>query len=115
MSDLTPFTYRASLDRVIDGDTVDLHIDLGFRLTAHMRIRLTGVDTPERGHPDWDRATRLTEEWMAKTIWHRPDDTLHLIVVAGRESGSFDRGLGTSWDYTGACLNQLLRDEGWPS
>jgi micrococcal nuclease len=41
------FTYKAELLRVVDGDTVDLKVDLGFDIFIHMRFRLFGVDTPE--------------------------------------------------------------------
>ena len=41
------FTYKAELLRVVDGDTVDLKVDLRFDIFIHMRFRLFGVDTPE--------------------------------------------------------------------
>lgn len=41
------FTYKAELLRVVDGDTLDLKVDLGFDIFTHMRFRLFGVDTPE--------------------------------------------------------------------
>ena len=41
------FTYKCKVDRVVDGDTVDLIIDLGFSTFVKKRIRLLGVDTPE--------------------------------------------------------------------
>ena len=41
------YTYKAKLDRVVDGDTIDANIDLGFDITIHKRIRLAGIDTPE--------------------------------------------------------------------
>ena len=42
------YEYRAKLLRVIDGDTVDVDIDLGFGVWMHKeRIRLYGIDTPE--------------------------------------------------------------------
>lgn len=43
------YEYRASVIRVIDGDTVDLRIDLGFEVGLNMRVRLAGIDAPERG------------------------------------------------------------------
>lgn len=115
---MKPFTYRARLDRVIDGDTVDLFIDLGFRLYAHMRIRLEGVDTPERGEDDYDRATAIVEDWMTETIASTLDSEWHLVVATGRESGSFDRWLGTIWaaEIPGApSLNTVLAAHGWSS
>ena len=43
------YEYKATLDRVVDGDTVDLNIDLGFDVWLHeMRVRLHHVDTPEK-------------------------------------------------------------------
>ena len=41
------YTYKAKLDRVVDGDTVDAYIDLGFDISVHKRIRLAGIDSPE--------------------------------------------------------------------
>jgi len=41
------FTFQARLDRVIDGDTMDLVVDLGFRTRKTIRVRVTGVDTDE--------------------------------------------------------------------
>ena len=40
------YRYRAELDRVVDGDTLDVVIDLGFYIRIKERIRLEGVDTP---------------------------------------------------------------------
>ena len=41
------YLYRAKVDRIIDGDTFDVTIDLGFRITTYQRLRLAFVDTPE--------------------------------------------------------------------
>lgn len=41
------YTYKASLMRVVDGDTCDLAVDVGFHMTATLRFRLLGIDTPE--------------------------------------------------------------------
>jgi micrococcal nuclease len=41
------YIYKASLIRVVDGDTVDLIIDLGFDTSRHERFRLYGIDAPE--------------------------------------------------------------------
>ncbi|AUR83064.1 nuclease [Vibrio phage 1.031.O._10N.261.46.F8] len=44
----TLYTYRlVSIDRVVDGDTIDAVVDLGFDVMKKVRIRLLGVDTPE--------------------------------------------------------------------
>ena len=41
------YEYKASLDRVIDGDTIDVVVDLGFYTRIKERLRLAGIDTPE--------------------------------------------------------------------
>lgn len=45
---MTPYTFRlASVARVVDGDTIDLDLDLGFSITLRQRVRLIGIDAPE--------------------------------------------------------------------
>ena len=51
------YEYKATVDRVVDGDTVDFIVDLGFSVKIKIRGRLAGVDTPERGQPDFLTAT----------------------------------------------------------
>lgn len=41
------YEYKASLDRVIDGDTIDVVVDLGFYTKVKERLRLAGIDAPE--------------------------------------------------------------------
>lgn len=41
------WNYRASVIRVVDGDTVDIKVDLGFDILTNMRVRVLGIDTPE--------------------------------------------------------------------
>ena len=59
------YEYKAKVDRVVDGDTVDFIVDLGFNVQMKIRGRLAGVDTPERGHEQWafagEECTRLLE------------------------------------------------------
>ena len=65
------YRYRAKLVRCVDGDTADIEVDLGFYMTAKIRGRLTGVDTPERGKPDYKKdATKNKQNqagWVPKT------------------------------------------------
>ena len=55
------YIYRAKCVRVVDGDTVDLIIDLGFRMTTYQRIRLLGVDTPELNDTDVSKREEAKE------------------------------------------------------
>lgn len=55
------YVFKAFCTKVVDGDTVDLTIDMGFRNTTEQRIRLSGIDTPERGEPGWAEARHFLE------------------------------------------------------
>lgn len=68
---MQPFTYRVRrVHRVVDGDTVDLEIDLGFYQFAVLRFRLLGVDTPEKygryASPEGQVATDFAEAWLTE-------------------------------------------------
>jgi micrococcal nuclease len=52
------YTYKADVIRVIDGDTVDARIDLGFDTWKKIRIRFYGIDTPESRTTDSEEKTR---------------------------------------------------------
>lgn len=59
------YDYAVTVHRVVDGDTIDLEVDVGFYLTTVIRVRLLGVDTPERGQAGWADATAFTTRWLA--------------------------------------------------
>ncbi len=50
------YEYRAHCTKVVDGDTIDVTVDLGFDVLHKMRLRLAGVNTPERGQPGYTEA-----------------------------------------------------------
>lgn len=66
-----PYIYRIkSIGRVVDGDTIDASIDLGFDISLEKRIRLAGVDTPESRTTDLkEKAMGLeSKEWLKKKL-----------------------------------------------
>jgi micrococcal nuclease len=76
------YTYRVKLVRVIDGDTIDAEIDLGFNVMMRQRIRLYGISTPathtkdleekERGLASKQRLTELLpKEFIVETILNK--------------------------------------------
>ena len=71
------YEYEAEVDRVIDGDTIDFMVDLGFNVHIKIRTRLLGVNTPERGHEDFALAT---ETCWPTTVLHREKKGLLLVV-----------------------------------
>ena len=50
------YNYKAEVYNVVDGDTVDVMVDLGFKMYTKQRIRLAGIDTPERGQKGFQEA-----------------------------------------------------------
>ena len=66
-----PYVYRIkSVTKVVDGDTIDADIDLGFDISLSKRIRLAGIDTPEsRTTNVKEKAMGLeSKEWLKKTL-----------------------------------------------
>jgi micrococcal nuclease len=82
------YIYRAKLDRVVDGDTVDALIDVGFNIWFKKRIRFMGLDT-------WESRTRdLEEKKLGKLAKER---TRQLLEDVSSKSGYFrlkSHGLG---------------------
>ena len=52
------YEYACTVDRVVDGDTVDVILDLGFDILYRTRVRLYGIDTPESRTRDLDEIAR---------------------------------------------------------
>ena len=107
------YTYKAKLDRIIDGDTVDAHIDLGFDITIHKRIRLAGIDTPE------SRTRDLEEKAKGLAAKARLEELLkeENFVLESKEVGKYGRVLGTLHIYPEGSLpvnvNETLVKEGY--
>ena len=79
MADKDPYIYRIrAIHKVIDGDTVDADIDLGFDISLTKRIRLAGVDTPEsRTSDDHEKKYGLeAKEWLK----HRVEGAHDIII-----------------------------------
>ena len=56
------YTYRARLDRIVDGDTLKCCIDLGFSLYISQKLRLAGIDCPELSTPKGQEVKAFVEE-----------------------------------------------------
>ena len=103
------YSYLCEVVHVVDGDTVDVFIDMGFYLHQRVRIRLLGVDTPERGHEDWSAATLALSELIEtaeeddKRFWLRTHKT-----------GKYGRWLGTLVSYNKEIAVNMTMAEKWP-
>jgi micrococcal nuclease len=80
------YIYKAKLINVVDGDTVDLEIDLGFSITVRERFRLNHIDTPERGTPGAAEATALVKEYL---------ESRELVVSTEKGKDKYGRYLAT--------------------
>lgn len=82
------YEYKATIDRVVDGDTIDLIVDLGFYVKIKIRGRLKGVDTPERGHPEWRLATAVCKELLQKV---QANTGKEYITIRTAKTGKYGR------------------------
>lgn len=60
------YEYRASIIKVVDGDTVDLRIDLGLSMFHDIRCRLYGINAPERFTKEGKESTKFLKELLSK-------------------------------------------------
>ena len=56
------YEYKATVENVVDGDTVDVAVDLGFKVSTRQRVRLARIDTPERSQPGYAAARDFVRE-----------------------------------------------------
>ena len=106
------------INRVVDGDTIDVTIDLGFDLSKKERVRVAGVDTPEKRTRDLEEkklgkdATNWLKEKLEGAISGADDLIIRTELVGG--VGKYGRLLG--WLYIGdgdLSLNEEMIQEGY--
>ena len=106
------------INRVVDGDTIDVTIDLGFDLYKKERVRVAGVDTPEKRTRDLEEkalgydATHWLEDKLNGAI--SGDDDLIIRTELDGGVGKYGRLLG--WLYIGdeeVSLNEQMIEQGY--
>jgi len=107
------YTYRGKLKRVVDGDTIDVYIDLGFDIHYFSRVRLAGINAPESRTRNLEEkkaglaAKEYVEQWFDKL------GNEFIIKTTKEEKGKYGRVLGTITDLKDQrCLNMDLVDNG---
>ena len=113
------YNFRVTeINRVVDGDTIDVTIDLGFDLYKKERVRIAGVDTPEKRTRDKEEkalgidATNWMKEKLDAAI--KGDDELTIRTELKGGMGKYGRLLG--WLYVGesdVSLNEQMITEGY--
>lgn len=121
MADRDPYIYRIKeIHKVVDGDTIDASIDLGFDISLEKRIRLAGVDTPESRTADANEKKYGLEskEWLKKRCENAkdiliktelPDSTekygriIGHLFINGEQTSLNNQMIseGYAWEYAG--------------
>ena len=118
------FIYRvSSLERVVDGDTIDVTLDLGFDVCTRQRVRLLGIDTPESRTSDAEEkkfgllSKQKLKEWCMKAVASEDDDIEIELRCPEKDSrGKFGRILAEVWvseDGQWTNVNKWMCDEGY--
>jgi micrococcal nuclease len=122
MTERDPYIYRVKqVLKVVDGDTIDADVDLGFDISLTKRVRLSGIDTPESRTTDKrEKALGLeSKDWLknrlefAKDILIKtqlPDSTekygriLGKLFINGEEKSLNEQMIdeGYAWEYQGS-------------
>ena len=113
------YNFRVTeINKVVDGDTIDVTIDLGFDLYKKERVRIAGIDTPEKRTRDLEEKELGIDatNWMKGTLEDtiNGDDELTIRTELKGGVGKYGRLLG--WLYVGesdVSLNEQMIAEGY--
>ena len=104
------YEYKCTVDRIVDGDTIDVILDLGFDIRFKSRVRLYGIDTPECRTRDLDEKARGK---MAAAFVQSSVEEGKLIQIRTKlkdSRGKYGRVLG-ELIVDGININQLMIDK----
>jgi micrococcal nuclease len=109
------FIYDAKVIKIVDGDTIDAEIDLGFNVKIKERIRFAGINTPELKSKDPNersralKAKQFVEEWFKKYNYHCVLKT----IKSEPKKGKYGRYIAYVMDpLQRECLNTILLEKG---
>lgn len=109
------YIYRCRINKVVDGDTVEIDLDLGFNVVlANQRVRMAGVDTPESRTTNSEEKERgiLSKKKLAEKLpvgsWQKIQ-----TLKADANDDKFGRILGVFIMEDGASLNQWMIDNNY--
>lgn len=100
------YEYNAVITRVIDGDTFEADIDLGFHIHIHETLRLLDIDTPEK-RGDSERLAGIACEVFAKRCFEG-----ERVRIKSERTDSFGRWLVYLWDKDGVDIRDLYNSKG---
>jgi micrococcal nuclease len=106
--------YVRKVENVVDGDTIDVLIDLGFDILFHSRVRLAGIDTPESRTKDLkEKALGLeSKEYLKKAL----KDAKSVVIKTEKMDSSEKYGRILGWVYINGdtvSLNDMMINDGY--
>ena len=113
------YNFRVTeINRVLDGDTIDVTIDLGFDLYKKERVRVAGVDTPEKRTRDLEEKALGIDatNWLKKKLEETIDGEYELTIRTELKGGGGKYGRLLGWLYVGdeeVSLNEDMIEEGY--
>lgn len=113
LGDPTDFSYRVKkVTKVVDGDTIDVTLDMGFDILYQQRVRLFGIDTPESRTRDKveKKYGLLSKKFLQEQL--KNAKKVSIKTYKGDETGKFGRILGDVW-IDGKSINQTMCDKGY--
>jgi micrococcal nuclease len=100
--------------KVVDGDTIDVDIDLGFSISYSQRVRLAGIDTPESRTKD--KAEKVLGLEVKDRLKKAIDAATNIVIKTEKPDSSEKYGRILGWvflDDNKVSINQTLIDEGY--
>lgn len=108
------YEYSCKVQRVVDGDTVDVLIDLGFEIYVGHRVRLEGIDAPESRTRDLvEKQKGLAATGYLKGLFDVADEVK--IITSYDKRGKYGRVIGTFFvkrDGAWGNVNEMLVEDG---
>ena len=106
------------VNRVVDGDTIDVTIDLGFEIFKKERVRVAGVDTPEKRTRDLEEKALGIDatNWLKEELKNVLDGDDELIIRTELHGGVRKYGRLLGWLYVGdetVSLNEQMIEQGY--
>lgn len=109
------YQYKAKVERIVDGDTIDIVVDLGFKITTNQRIRMARINTPETFNVKKDSAEY--QKGLAAKHYLEQRIAAHnyeIKLETEKDTEKYGRYIGTIWlTDSVVSLNDELVEKGF--
>ena len=104
------YIYRAEMKRIVDGDTIDMDVDLGFFVKVRIRFRLQGINTPEIYRKKKDSEEYKQGMKSVEFVEEKFRENQGICMVVSTKTGAYGRWIGDIYfgDSEESLSNQLL-------